>query len=91
MGVKGYEPSKASGGLPFIAATEDFFRIEFVRRKGSGLVYFPMKSTSLDGDGWRPLSSSPVVGDIDEVFELVVHEEPRAESQYFVRVEVSLP
>jgi len=68
--------------------------VEFIRRKGSGLIYTPQKSTTLDGPGWSPLSADPVVTSINDQWERVVYVEPPAPipaAACFGRVSVSLP
>jgi hypothetical protein len=85
-------------GLPTITVPENAppgtIRVEFLRRKGSGLVYAPQKSTSLDNPSWSPLSGTPVVTSIDDQWERVVYTEapdPVPATSCFGRVSVSLP
>ncbi len=88
-----------SFGLPLIIARmqEDgssVFRFEYLRRKGSGLIYTPEQSTNLQApESWQPLTSQPEVVPIDMRWERVIHEEPceRSRIRSFGRVKVSLP
>jgi hypothetical protein len=91
-------PGAGTSGLPSIttpaAAPTGTLRFEFLRRKGSGLVYMPQKSTSLDGTGWSPLAATPVVMSIDDQWERVVYTEapdPVPAPACFGRVEVVIP
>ena len=91
-------PSTGTGGLPAITipdgAPAGTLRFEFLRRKGSGLVYAPQKSTTLDGAGWSPLTATPVVTTINDQWERVVYTEapdPVPAPACFGRVEVSIP
>jgi ELWxxDGT repeat protein len=91
-------PGTGTSGLPAITTPEDAppgtLQFEFLRRKDSGLVYTPQKSTGLDGTGWAPVAASPVVESIDDQWERVVYTEapdPTPASACFGRVEVSIP
>jgi hypothetical protein len=91
-------PGTGISGLPSIttpeAAPTGTLRFEFLRRKGSGLVYAPQKSTSLDGTGWSPLTANPVVTSINDQWERVVYTEapdPVPAPACFGRVEVVVP
>lgn len=93
-------PGGTPGGLPSIGVQgspepgSSIFRFEFVRRIGSGLVYTPQKSSSLDSTSWVPLSDTPEVVPIDGFWERLIYEEPvdtAAEAQCFGRVKVTLP
>jgi alpha-tubulin suppressor-like RCC1 family protein len=91
-------PGTGTSGLPSIttpeAAPTGTLRFEFLRRKGSGLVYAPQKSTSLDGTGWSPLTATPVVTSIDDQWERVVYTEAPDSipaPACFGRVEVVIP
>lgn len=87
-----------TAGLPSVTVSGggagNTLRVEFVRRKGSGLVYTPQKSSSLDATSWVPFSSVPAVTFIDDQWERVTYvEPPPAEpvSRSFARVMVRLP
>jgi hypothetical protein len=92
----------ASGttGLPVISQTgtgaAGVLRFEFVRRKGSGLVYAPKKSTTLGPAGWTTVSDAPTVTPIgtDGLWERVIYEEPSDPAvapTCFGRVDVTVP
>jgi len=69
-------------------------RVEFIRRKGSGLVYTAMRSTTLESGSFTAMTGSEIVTDIDEHFERVVIEEPYnpgSTPHCFGRVEVVNP
>ncbi|MCC5840831.1 MAG: fibronectin type III domain-containing protein [Opitutales bacterium] len=87
-----------NSGLPVagsnISGETVVWRVEFVRRKGSGLIYLPEKSTTLDAASFEPLTGPPTVTDIDEEWERVVVEEPYDPvtlPHFFTRVGVALP
>lgn len=91
-------PGIGTGGLPAITTPEDApegtLRFEFLRRKGSGLVYAPRKSTTLDGATWSPLAAAPVVTSINDQWERVVYTEAPdliPAPACFGRVEVTVP
>jgi Concanavalin A-like lectin/glucanases superfamily len=70
--------------------TAPVLRFEFLRRKGSGLIYTPQKNTGLSGT-WLPLADTPTVTNLDATWERVVYEEPVTGGRWFARVEVALP
>lgn len=87
-----------SSGLPASGLVEvdgeTYLRVEFVRRKGSGLVYQPVKTADLSVGSFAPLSASPFVESIDSNWERVTYDEPCSpgdEPRCFTRVQVSLP
>jgi hypothetical protein len=86
-----------SRGLPAIRYVSvdgnGFLRLEYVRRKNSGLTYTPWKSTNLSPGSWLPLSSVPVFSTIDDSWERVVYLESMAagEASGFGRVDIALP
>jgi hypothetical protein len=91
-------PGTGTSGLPSIttpdAAPPGTLRFEFLRRKGSGLIYTPQKSTTLNGPGWSPLSAAPVVASINDQWERVVYTEapaPVPAPACFGRVSVAIP
>ena len=69
-----------SSGLPAFAmddsGPEPVFRVEFVRRKGSGLIYTAKHSSNLTPGSFTPMSGAVNVTDIDDQFERVTVEEP---------------
>ena len=85
-----------TSGLPVYgtsgAGAASVFRVEFIRRIGSGLIYTAKKSTNLVS--WSDLTSKPTVTAIDDNWERVVHDEPfdgTVIAEMFGTVEVSLP
>jgi alpha-tubulin suppressor-like RCC1 family protein len=90
-------PGVGTEGLPFVTVSEggngNTLYVEFVRRRGSGLVYTPQRSPNLDAASWTPFSSAPQVIPIDDQWERVIYVEspPGAPgSSYFARVKVDL-
>lgn len=87
-----------NSGLPAIGlsgAGEDArIRVEFIRRKGSGLAYIPMRSDSLAPGSFVPMTAAQSVSTIDGDWERVVVEEPAGTSELpvsFAYVKVELP
>lgn len=72
--------SGGSSGLPGGAVVEEngqtFWRVEFVRRVGSGLIYIPKKSTTLLPGSFAPLSGEQEVTAINAEWERVTVDEP---------------
>jgi hypothetical protein len=94
----GLQSGTGTSGLPLINTPDDAppgtLRFEFLRRKGSGLVYLPQKNTTLEGTGWFPLTAVPAIEFIDDEWERVVYTEelgPVPAPNSFGRVSVSLP
>lgn len=90
--------SGGTTGLPLIRCYQaqglSILRFEYLRRIGSGLIYTPLKSASLEAGDWNALSSTPVITPINEGWERVVHEEPlnpHLVPACFGRVQVHLP
>jgi hypothetical protein len=86
-----------NSGLPVAGLDESgdtpVWRVEFVRRKGSGLTYTPQISSTLEADSFAPMTGTPTVTDIDEEWERVVVEEPcdpATTPRCFSRIEVVL-
>ncbi|MEP4076409.1 choice-of-anchor D domain-containing protein [Haloferula sp.] len=84
-------------GLPRYSVIEDdgdhFFRFEFLRRKGSGLIYTPLKSPDLDTE-FVESTGTETVEDIDTEWERVFVDEPvdlTTNPTCFGRVMVELP
>ena len=84
-------------GLPTAYLHENggtVFRVEYLRRKNSGLTYTPKKSTSLMGGSFTPLTGTPMVSDIGDgsLWERVTIDEPynpATTPKLFTVVEVS--
>ncbi|MGL5019246.1 MAG: FG-GAP repeat protein [Luteolibacter sp.] len=93
-------PGSGTSGLPSITVPDEAqpgtLRVEFIRRLGSGLVYTPQKSSTLNSNHWSPLSATPVITTIpgNDLFERVIYEEPPGPNPApacFGRVSVALP
>ncbi|MCB1133576.1 MAG: hypothetical protein KDN05_20830, partial [Verrucomicrobiae bacterium] len=71
---------------------ETVWRVEFLRRKGSGLIYTPMKSTTLDS--FEPMTGEVTTTSVDSDWERVVVEEqcdPSTTPNCFSHVKVTVP
>jgi hypothetical protein len=89
-------PAGGTAGLPRItldaSGVEPVLRVEFLRRKGSGITYTPQRSSSLNG--WVTMTGAEVVTSIDSQWERVNVEEATSlstGSSLFARVQVTLP
>ena len=89
-------PGTGSSGLPSVMLAETpggpVLRVEFVRRRGAGLIYTPKFSTGLSG--FQPMTGPQVVTPIDSEWERVVVEQPQdwmAPGRGFGVVEVIAP
>jgi trimeric autotransporter adhesin len=87
-----------NAGLPAIGLTgtgpATMIRVEFLRRKGSGLVYTAKRSSTLSPGSFVAMSGTPVVTSIDDNWERVVVQEsadPATLPKSFAMVEVGLP
>ena len=85
-----------TAGLPLIRLDQSVapprFRVEFLRRKNSGLIYIPKISTDLKT--FEPLTGTTTITSINTDWERVVIEkasDPGAISRLFGIVEVTLP
>lgn len=85
-----------TAGLPFIGLDQSFtpprFRVEFLRRKNSGLIYTPKISADLKT--FEPMTGTTVISPVDTDWERVVIEkpgEPGVATRLFGIVEVTLP
>ena len=85
-----------TSGLPTYliddSGAQTVFKVEFVRRKSSGLTYTAMKSTTLSS--FVPMTGATTVTDINGLWERVVVEEPcdpMTTPKCFSRVQVELP
>lgn len=70
------------------------FRVEYLRRKGSGIRYVPKVSSSLAPDGFVPMSGVVTVTDLGPLWERVRLDQPRNPATHprgFGVVEVTLP
>jgi hypothetical protein len=88
--------SGGSAGLPGISiddsGAEPVLKVAFLRRKGSGLIYTPQRSTTLDN--FLPMTGTQTVTSIDAQWERVTVQEPAPSAtapSAFARVRVSLP
>ncbi|NNM31340.1 MAG: hypothetical protein HKO57_17645 [Akkermansiaceae bacterium] len=74
------EGGTGTSGLPAFefdqSVPDPVVKIEFVQRKGAGLVYTPKRSTTLGGGSFTPITGSVTVTPIDENFDRVVVEDP---------------
>ncbi len=87
-----------SGGISGIPATVIvdevgtlIWRIEYVRRRKSGLIYTPMISTQLTDESFTPLTAEETVTPIDQIWERVVNKLPISGRRSFSRIRVTLP
>jgi len=86
-------------GLPLLTVREDlgqrYWKMEFVRRKASGLVYELEKTAHFDVVPFAPVSlGAATVSEIDDFWErleLEVPFEPTTDPKEFMRVRVTLP
>ena len=73
---------------------QTYWRIEYVERLGGGLIYTPMKSTTLATDSFVPLTATPQTESIDAEWQRVIFDEPynpATEPSCFWQVRVTLP
>jgi subtilisin-like proprotein convertase family protein len=86
-----------NSGLPCLTCEDSgptpVFRLEFVRRKNSGLLYTPLQMPEPGNRARSAMTGSTVVTDIDSNWERVSIEQPlnSAEPRRFFTVEVTLP
>jgi hypothetical protein len=90
--------SGGTGGLPDgkIVEVEGlvYWRVEFVRRKGSGMIYDPVKSSDFSENSFFSFSALGKPETIDLLWERVIYDEPiplGQDSRCFSHVEVTLP
>ncbi len=88
--------SSGSSGLPQItvdsSGAEPVLKVAFLRRKGSGLIYTPQRSTTLGN--FVTMTGTQTVTSIDAQWERVTVEEsapPATAPSAFARVQVALP
>jgi hypothetical protein len=81
-----------ASGLPSIRVVGNILRVEFLRRVSSGLVYQPVKSSSLSSGSWTGLVAIPTVTVVSPGWERVVYEEiiPLGSLRGFGRVDVQV-
>lgn len=89
-------PTRGTSGLPKVTTLTNgpspILAVEFLRRKGSGLIYTPQRSISLGS--FSPMTGTQTITSIDAQWERVSVEEavpPATSSSAFARVQVSLP
>jgi hypothetical protein len=85
-------PQAGVSGLPRVSRVPGAtakLRLEFVRRKNSGLIYTPQYGTTLDD--FIAMTAIPQVTNIDDEWERVVVEQPISSPTAFARVKVELP
>jgi uncharacterized delta-60 repeat protein len=91
----GSMPQGGVRGLPSVLPprADGTFRFEFLRRRNSGLVYIPQRSTRPDiASWWSTLTGiAPKIEPIDATWERLTYEVKRNEPNFFFRVEVRLP
>lgn len=85
-------------GLPVFSVAgsgaQAVFRVEFLRRKGSGLVYTPKVSSTLAGGTFVPMTGTTTVTDLGSQWERVRLDQPRnpaTQRRGFGIVEVTPP
>lgn len=95
---RGLDSGTGNAGLPAIGLTGSgpatMTRVKFLRRKGSGLVYTPKRSSILSLGSFVARGGTPMVTSIDANWERVVVQEPANPStlpKSFAMVEVKLP
>ena len=87
-----------TAGLPHFelisSEPSSVWRFEYLRRKGSGLIYTPMHSTQLSAGSFSPIVGTETTTDIDETWERVVLSVPInlvTDPSGFGTIKVSLP
>ncbi|MBK1826929.1 PKD domain-containing protein [Haloferula rosea] len=87
-----------SSGLPLGRLVsvdgQSYWRVEFVRRRSSGLIYSPEKSSTLEPGSFTSLTGAVSVDDLGGTWERVTIDEPcntSADTRCFTRVAVTLP
>lgn len=87
-----------TAGLPAFSVlgggAQAVFRVEYLRRKGSGVTYTPMISSTLDAGSFVPMTGTTTVTDLDGQWERVRLDQPRNPASHprgFGKVVVTLP
>lgn len=73
---------------------QTYWQVEYVVRRGSGLVYTPQKSTTLDAGSFEAMTATPTEELIDHEWKRLTIREPCDPSSiptWFSRVQVALP
>jgi hypothetical protein len=85
-------------GLPVFSVAgsgaQAVFRVEFLRRKGSGIIYTPKTSSTLAAASFTPMTGTTTVTDLGSQWERVRLDQPRnpaTQPRGFGIVEVTLP
>ena len=91
-------PGTGNSGLPSVGLTgtgpATMICVEFLRRKGSGLIYTPKRSSTLEPGSFVAMGGTPLVTSINDDWERVVVQEaanPATLPASFAVVEVRLP
>ena len=91
-------PDTGTSGLPTYelddSGPETVVRVQYIRRKGSGLDYTPMKSGDLSAGSFVPMVGTETSEDIDGEFERVTFVspcDPAVEPSCFWQVRVTIP
>lgn len=84
-----------TAGLPSVQIegvnASRMIKVEFLRRKGSGLTYVAKVSGTLSAGSFTPMTGTPVVTSIDATWERVVIRDPATAGRNFAVVEVTVP
>lgn len=84
-----------TAGLPSIEIegvdASRMIKVEFLRRKDSGLTYVAKVSGTLETGSFTPMTGTPVVTSIDANWERVVIRDPATAGKNFAIVEVTVP
>ena len=73
---------------------EPCWRVQYVRRIGSAIIYTPMKSENLNADSFLPITETPEIQTIDDQWQRVVIEMPydnAEQGSLFTRVRIEMP
>lgn len=91
-------PQIGTAGLPFFSTQfTDVgieMRLEFIRRKGNVLNYFPEFASTLEEESFQAMDGTESVESIDEVFERVVITSPMSpgsSAKGFTRIRIEIP
>lgn len=69
---------------------ETYWKLQYVRRLNSGVIYSPVSSTTVDGT-YTAITTDPTVTTVDSSWERIEILELATEEKLFVKVEVSFP
>jgi hypothetical protein len=90
-------PLTGTSGLPCLSIDRSgpspVLRLEYIRRRDSGLGYTAMESDSIATDSWTPMTGTETSADIDTTWQRVTVERTLApqETNRFFKVEVTIP